>query len=280
MCLKPITIVPKYKKIYPTLNNRIINVVPCGKCTECRKNYVNSLKLRAFNEMQVSKYVLFDTLTYNENTVPWNYGIRTLQIEDYQKFIKRLRKVLKGKKIKYLIGGEYGTKETGTHRPHYHILLFVRDEIEPIQLSKTIKKCWKNGITDGVDDKGAYYFKNNRVFTGALANKNIVGYITKYMNKVNAVDYMIMKKISREINTKYKRLEYNERKEIIKQEFKKYRQFIKWSHGFGEEYFKTNKDKYIKDYINGLTTITTDYKNKYQLPLYSILLFLIVSYVQ
>lgn len=63
----------------------------------------------------------FITLTYNEKHLPAN---NTLVKEDFQKFMKRLRKKYKGTKIKYFHCGEYGETEK---RPHYHACLFGID---------------------------------------------------------------------------------------------------------------------------------------------------------
>lgn len=58
----------------------------------------------------------FITLTYNEAHKPL---CNSVQIRDYQLFLKRLRK--HHGKFRYFLVGEYG--ETN-HRPHYHAILF------------------------------------------------------------------------------------------------------------------------------------------------------------
>lgn len=69
-----------------------------------------------------------------------------------QKFIKRLRKHLGDKKIKYYLCGEYGDKK---NRPHYHVILFGHD-FEDKELNKmsngnalytseTLGKIWTKG---------------------------------------------------------------------------------------------------------------------------------------
>lgn len=61
------------------------------------------------------------TLTYDDQNVPTNYSVEKPAL---QKFFKRLRKSLRGKKIKYFACGEYGEK---TLRPHYHAIIFNHD---------------------------------------------------------------------------------------------------------------------------------------------------------
>jgi hypothetical protein len=61
---------------------------------------------------------VFLTLTYDDEHLPIG---GSLYKRDLQNFFKRLRKNLKGRKIKYYACGEYG--ET-TFRPHYHAIIF------------------------------------------------------------------------------------------------------------------------------------------------------------
>lgn len=61
---------------------------------------------------------VFITLTYSDEYLPPNSSLRKT---DLQKFFKRLRKNLLGRKIKYYACGEYGSR---TNRPHYHAIIF------------------------------------------------------------------------------------------------------------------------------------------------------------
>ncbi len=60
----------------------------------------------------------FITLTYNDQHLPKN---GSLQVADFQLFLKRLRSKISPKKIRYYHCGEYGEKFS---RPHYHALIF------------------------------------------------------------------------------------------------------------------------------------------------------------
>jgi hypothetical protein len=57
----------------------------------------------------------FVTLTYADD------GVKELSISDYQLWLKRFRKAIEPRKVRYFITGEYGEK---FGRPHYHAALF------------------------------------------------------------------------------------------------------------------------------------------------------------
>lgn len=60
----------------------------------------------------------FITLTYDPEHLPKN---ASLHLQDTQRFLKRLRKHLQPKKIRFFLCGEYGEK---LYRPHYHAIIF------------------------------------------------------------------------------------------------------------------------------------------------------------
>lgn len=60
----------------------------------------------------------FITLTYNDENVPEDFSVK---LDHFQKFMKRLRKSLHPKKVRFFACGEYGDQ---TLRPHYHSLIF------------------------------------------------------------------------------------------------------------------------------------------------------------
>nr|CAI9752411.1 replication initiation protein [Microvirus sp.] len=103
------------------------------------------------------KDAIFVTLTYNDAHLPRNSsGTPTLDKRDYQLFFKRLRKQCSGKKIRYVLSGEYGSR---TYRPHYHAIIFglsLRDFPDirqqstnelghPFFTSPTLERIWSNG---------------------------------------------------------------------------------------------------------------------------------------
>lgn len=80
----------------------------------------------------------FLTLTYSDEFIPSDNGLHK---DEMQKLLKRVRKEISPKKIKYYACGEYGEKYG---RPHYHAIIFgfpPNDETREIIESK-----WKKGF--------------------------------------------------------------------------------------------------------------------------------------
>lgn len=222
MCLFSYKLPTRSKKLYPQEQPKVFNNIKCGWCSECQQNEKSEWMYRTRYEAEytINKggYIVFDTLTYNEDNCPWSkkvlkrdYGIdipeslnfRCFDYKDVTKFLKKLRKAISCKygtfnNVKYFLSSEYGTKEYRTHRPHYHIIFFVSDcHINPLWFSKQIRKSWKLGITDGVDDKGELYFKSCRLFKSSNEGViNAVGYVSKYINKDSNYSKIIRQKVS------------------------------------------------------------------------------------
>lgn len=127
MCTRP---VPRYIKSRTFGTYRWIDT-SCGKCCECLKQRQNSWKLRISEEARNWKYLYFFTLTYREDSLPYNVDEETGEMfstarkKDVQDWLKRMRERISrlyGSRLqmKYFICAEYGPKPTGTKRPHYH----------------------------------------------------------------------------------------------------------------------------------------------------------------
>lgn len=78
----------------------------------------------------------FLTLTYREDALPADGGV---DVGELQRFLKRLRKKLGARRIRYYACGEYGEKYS---RPHYHLIVFGLglDERDLVQ------ECWPYGF--------------------------------------------------------------------------------------------------------------------------------------
>lgn len=94
---------------------------PCGGCIGCRLEYSRQWAVRCCHEASMYDENSFVTLTYNPENLPADNSINK---KDLQKFIKRLRRKIEPKKIRYFGCGEYGEKFS---RPHYHLCLFNYD---------------------------------------------------------------------------------------------------------------------------------------------------------
>lgn len=95
--------------------------LPCGQCIGCRIARSKDWALRICLEQSLWQQSCFVTLTYDNEHLPL-FG--ALKQEDMTLFLKRLRKELSPKKIRYFYCGEYGGR---TQRPHYHLVLFNED---------------------------------------------------------------------------------------------------------------------------------------------------------
>ena len=150
MCLNPIFL------------DKISMPVRCGKCLECSADISREWSYRLSCELSTSYNALFITLTYADEYLSSNNLIK----RDLQLYLKRLRKKLQGRKIKYFACGEYGNKG---YRPHYHLIIFNVTWSD----SQIIIDSWNNqGIVDIAP-----------VETGSL------NYVAGYVNKKIYDDY-------------------------------------------------------------------------------------------
>lgn len=127
--------------------------LPCGKCPECTKSYFTDWATRASREIAQWDCSLFITLTYSDEHLPPD---NSLHKEEFQKFIKKVKKYLGSSKqnpVRQSYCGEYGSK---TNRPHYHLILYNADFIDkiphrttdqghPVFTSKTLTRLWGKG---------------------------------------------------------------------------------------------------------------------------------------
>jgi hypothetical protein len=185
--------------------------VPCGKCLMCRVARSREWGLRCLHEMQYHEESVFATLTYNPTFLPWKMD---LQKKELQNYIKRLRKSLEPRKIRYLASGEYGdinnipdgTDERpqdpdywtyyarGFGRPHYHLIIFgVSLHEHKLTLLHTGKpengyKCTGGPIYDAWTDPITHYSKGFIVLGAVTYNsaRYCVEYIFKQVDKINA----------------------------------------------------------------------------------------------
>lgn len=161
MCLTPIRI-PTNKVLFDPSYDRLYNIVPCGKCSQCLEDKRFSYEVRCYYEYIKCKerngVSLYVTFTYNEDNVPYitvnGIKIRVFDKTHVQKFLDALRKRIKrkyGVNLSYLWCSEYGGK---THRPHYHSILNVDGKISHNKLRKWIKQLWKYGFVKFGDNFG------------------------------------------------------------------------------------------------------------------------------
>lgn len=114
------------------------------------------------HEAQMHENNCFVTLTYSDQSVPADYGLR---YSDYQKFIRSLRKA--HGKVRFYMCGEYGEQLL---RPHFHAALFGFDPPDreylrttesgaKLYTSATLSKHWPHGhvsVGDVTFESAAY----------------------------------------------------------------------------------------------------------------------------
>lgn len=84
-------------------------------------NHAQQWATRIVHEASLHDANSFLTLTYADEKLPSDNG---LSKREFQLFMKRLRKYLEPRSIRFFGCGEYGGE---THRPHYHLIVFGED---------------------------------------------------------------------------------------------------------------------------------------------------------
>lgn len=73
--------------------------IPCGQCIGCRLERSRQWAMRCVHEASLHLDNCFITLTYNDQHIPSDAGLR---LRDYQLFMKRLRKAYPKKKLSFI----------------------------------------------------------------------------------------------------------------------------------------------------------------------------------
>jgi len=127
--------------------------LPCGQCIGCRIDRSKEWAIRCVHEAQTHENNVFITLTYSNENLPLTPdGLPTLKHDDFQNFMKRLRKKRAYERMGFFMAGEYGDQ---LQRPHYHAILFgidfkdkkqvqLRNDI-PVYHSQELEETWGLG---------------------------------------------------------------------------------------------------------------------------------------
>lgn len=136
--------------------------LPCSGCIGCRLEYSRQWAVRCMHESSLFLRNCFLTLTYNDDNLPDDRGLRK---KDFQDFMKRFRKSYSGFEsvvhpksgdvvypIRTYHCGEYGDS---TSRPHYHACVFNFDfpdkkfftmsDSMPLYMSDILNDLWGHG---------------------------------------------------------------------------------------------------------------------------------------
>ncbi|WNK15131.1 MAG: replication initiator protein [Microvirus sp.] len=93
--------------------------IPCGQCIGCRLDRSKAWAVRCMHEAQLHSENCFITLTFDDDHLK-----HSLSVRDFQLFMKRLRKEISPKKIRFFHAAEYGEL---LERPHHHSIIFGYD---------------------------------------------------------------------------------------------------------------------------------------------------------
>lgn len=169
--------------LYPFMNDG--QWLPCGKCLPCRIRKKREWVARLTYELHTFRgEALFLTLTYRDETLPRSLsGKPTLRKSDLQKYFKRVRKRLKGRKIKYFACGEYGDSRNALKRnpswnsalgrPHYHVIMYgVGIGDIPV-----LKDAWS------LDDCSSWRWNIVNKSAVGFVERDSLGYVAGYVQK-------------------------------------------------------------------------------------------------
>lgn len=127
--------------------------IACGQCIGCRLERSRQWAIRCLHEAQTWEQNCFITLTFAPTSLEEREQPDSLDIRDFQNFMKRLRKKYGGG-IRYFHCGEYG-EHYG--RPHYHACLFNFDFPDKLPwkeangnmlyISPSLQQIWPHGFS-------------------------------------------------------------------------------------------------------------------------------------
>ncbi len=145
--------------------------VPCGGCIGCRLDKSKQWAIRCMHEASQHKQNSYITLTYNDQNLPYDGSVNLIH---FQNFIKRLRKSLEPKTIRFYHCGEYGDK---TNRPHYHALIFGH-EWPDVKYYKDTKNGDKLYTSESLNSKWGF----GNCYIGLVTYES-AGYCARYIMK-------------------------------------------------------------------------------------------------
>lgn len=144
--------------------------LPCGQCIGCRLERSRQWAIRCIHEASLYDDNCFITLTYSPKYLPPD---SSLQLEDFQKFMKRLRRAVEPREIRFFHCGEYGDR---FKRPHYHACIFNYDfpDKELIQ-QRDDGNYYKSNMLEEIWGKG-------HAILGAVTFES-AAYVARYITK-------------------------------------------------------------------------------------------------
>lgn len=140
-------------KNYSIVHPDVDLLIPCGQCVGCRLERSRQWAARCVHEASLHNNNCFITLTFDEDHLLSREHPFSLEVRDFQLFMKRLRKKF-GNGIRFYQCGEYGDRYG---RPHYHACIFNFDFPDrvlwkqsngiPLYTSESLSKLWPFGYS-------------------------------------------------------------------------------------------------------------------------------------
>lgn len=157
--------------------------VPCGKCYDCRRMKARDWRFRLYHEIAHGNHsnAVFVTLTLSDEY----YDPQTPPAQYIRRFLDRLR-VEFGHSLKHWFTHEYGTDPDGTHRLHFHGIIFDWPDprgtlrkiaaIQDVDIRKQSMRHWNDAVLAPL---WAYGF----TYAGHTCDVGTALYVTKYITK-------------------------------------------------------------------------------------------------
>lgn len=148
----------------------------CGQCLPCRFNQRRVWAHRIMLEACLYTDNAFVTLTYDDEHLPEGNSLNPKHLQDW---LKRFRKSIEPRHIRFFGVGEYGDQ---TQRPHYHVAIFNYPSCSFGQTRGQRNECCPScSLVRDTWGKG-------KVFLGTLETDSaqyVAGYVTKKMTSKN-----------------------------------------------------------------------------------------------
>lgn len=159
-------------------NPYMVGVMPCGcgQCLPCRLRRKKIWTHRIMLETMKHEGSCFITLTYDDKHLPDDGSLVPREV---QLWLKRFRRRIAPKEIRYFLVGEYGGQN---QRPHYHVAVFGYEGCYRGRTEHRVKKCCPGCDlvqTSWSDKQGEYI---GGIDVGQL-NFQSASYISSYVQK-------------------------------------------------------------------------------------------------
>ena len=163
--------------------------VRCGKCIPCQAARRDEWAFRMCMESKGHLSSIFVTLTYSPENLPSDLSANK---KSFQDFMKRYRKAISPRQVRFYACGEYGDQ---TLRPHYHAILFnceftdlrklrVTKRGDTYYVSKELSELWPygNNVVAAVNFETAAYVARycTKKISGPLAEEYYQGRLPEF----------------------------------------------------------------------------------------------------